>query len=59
MKTKKEILKYYGMCCVSEVELTKRKDYPAGEKGKDLEHVDNMRLENILGQKKAIEFICS
>lgn len=57
MKSKKELLKYYGMCCVSEYLLSGSKDYPSGAEGNILIKKDELELENILGQKKAIEFI--
>ncbi len=57
MKTKKEMLEYYGKCCVSEYCLCENKDYPAGEKGKSNQRRDSLKIENIRDQKKAIEFI--
>ncbi len=57
MKTKKEILEYYGKCCVSEYSLSKTKAYPSGEKGEHLARKDGLKIENIRGQKKAIEHI--
>lgn len=57
MKTKKEILEYYGKCCVSEYCICKNEDYPSGKEGVALARKDAAKLENILGQKKAIEFI--
>ena len=57
MKTKKELLKYYGMCCVSEFCLCENRAYPAGKEGDTLARKDDSKIENIRGQKKAIEFI--
>jgi hypothetical protein len=57
MKNQKEILEYYGKCCVSEYLLATDRKYPSGEKGEILERSDNRKIENIKGQKKAIEFI--
>jgi len=57
MKTKKEILEYYGKCCVSEYCLTEIKDYPINDKGEAMIKKDAFTLENIRGQKKVIEFI--
>lgn len=57
MKTKREILEYYGKCCVSEYCLSVKQIYPAGEKGDGMAKKDAMKLENILGQKVAIEHI--
>ena len=57
MKTKKEILEYYGRCCVSEFSLSKNRNYPDGVKGEAMSKKDDFKLENIRGQKKAIEFI--
>jgi len=57
MKTGKEILEYYGKCCVSESSFEKNMAYPAGEKGETLARMDAFKIENIRGQKKAIEFI--
>lgn len=57
MKTKKEMLEYYGKCCVSEYCLCENKDYPAFEEGKRAKATREGIIENIRGQKKAIEFI--
>jgi len=57
MKTKKEVLEYYGQCCVSEYLLTQPTYYSADEKGKAMALKDASKLENIRGQKKAIEFV--
>ncbi len=56
MKTKKELLEYYGKCCVSEY-LLDTNAYPSGKKGKGMMEKDERKLEDIRGQKKAIEFI--
>lgn len=57
MKTKKELLEYYGKCCVSDYCLSQEKNYPAGEKGENLAKRDNLKLANIQGQIKAIIYI--
>ena len=57
MKATREILEYYGKCCVSEYCLCKDRNYPDNEKGKALERKDSSKIEDIRGQKKAIEYI--
>jgi len=57
VKTKKEILEYYGKCCVSEYCLTENRKYPDNEAGKAMAKKDDVKIEDIRGQKKAIEFI--
>ena len=55
MKTKQEILEYYGRCCVSEFLLSK--ETPSDKRGEAMEQKDAAKLQNIKGQKMAIEFI--
>jgi len=57
MKTNKELLEYYGQCCVSEHLLCESRDYPSGKEGENIIGKDTLKLEDIRGQKKAIEFI--
>lgn len=57
MKTKTELLEYYGRCCVSEYLLIGKREYSADEAGEKLLRKDTLKLEYIRGQKKAIEFI--
>ena len=57
MKTKKELLEYYGKCCVSEYALSENRIYTNDKEGEQLKEKDTLKLECISGQKKAIEFI--
>lgn len=57
MKRPKEILELYGECCVSESSLTAGADYSDGEEGKARHKKDEAKLENIRGQKQAIEWL--
>lgn len=59
MKSIKELLGYYGKCCVSEYVFEHNRVYPSGEEGKKLMEQDAFKLEDIKGQKKAIEYILS
>ena len=59
MKTIKEVLEYYGKCCVTEYILESNRAYPAGEEGHRALERDGLKLEDIRGQKKAIEHILS
>ena len=56
MKNEKELLEYYGKCCVSEYTLD-RSNYPSSKEGERYSQQDAMKLENIRGQKLAIEYI--
>jgi len=57
MKTSKEILGLYGKCCVTEYVFEEITDYQAGKQGEKMMRQDRMKLENIKGQKKAIEWL--
>lgn len=54
---KKELLQYYGKCCVSEYTLTEQQDYPEGGDGIRMINRDKLKLENIRGQKQALEHL--
>jgi len=57
MKTKKEILEYYGKCCVSEYCLVENRNYTDDKQGEELARKNDLKITDIRGQKKAIEFI--
>ena len=57
MKPIKEVLEYYGKCCVTEYVLESFKDYPSGKSGEESRRKDLFKLEYIRGQKLAIEHI--
>lgn len=59
MKSIKELLEYYGKCCVSEYAFEHNRTYPAGDEGIKRMEQDALKLEDIKGQKKAIEYIMS
>lgn len=57
MRSIKDILEYYGKCCVSEYVFEHTNDYPAGHEGQKFMEQDALKLEDIRGQKKVIEYI--
>ncbi len=56
MRDNKEMLEYYGKCCVTEEILSKDRCYEAGPDGGAHQLRDRVKLESIRGQKKAIEW---
>lgn len=59
MKDLKTIIEYYGKCCVSEYAIDHNNIYPVGKDGEELRKRDALKLADIAGQKKAIEYILS